>query len=243
MNLTIDIGNSTAKVFIFKGNEIVYGEVWKEIEEKTLVSLFEKYPIKKSILSSVVHHAIAIDNLLAQKTFFINLHHDTPLPISNLYQTPQTLGKDRIASVVGGAYLYPDQHILCIDAGTCITYDFLNKKGEYLGGGISPGMMMRFRAMHHFTAKLPLLDKQRLEGIVGYNTETSMQVGGQLGTLLEIEGFIRKYKEKFGQVTTLITGGDAEYFATQLESKIFAHPNLVLIGLNKILEYNAKLLE
>ena len=228
---------------MFEQDEIVLQFHEKELTVSGLEKLFQEYTIQGAIISSVVNRNEAIENWLKEHTFFIQLNYKTPIPIQNDYKTPQTLGNDRLAAAVGAFALYPNENCLIIDAGTCMTYEFIDAKGSYKGGTISPGMTMRFQSMHEFTAKLPLIEKQRLESFIGFNTETSMRTGAQLGLCLEIEGFYRLYQRQFGQVLLILTGGDAEIIAQHLEEKAIINREIVLIGLNKILDYNVKKLE
>lgn len=238
MNLSIDIGNSRAKLGIFDGQELIKRPVLKKVTVENVSDIIDEFSIQNVILSTVADYPAELDTYLADKTFYVKLTADTPLPIQNDYKTPETLGRDRIAAAVGAWQLHPHQHALVIDAGTCITIDFVHKDGIYKGGTITPGIRLRYKAMHHFTAKLPLVKRQRLDEFIGYSTETSMRVGAQMGAELEIDGFISHYKKEFGEINVLITGGDANYFVSQLKNQIFAHPNLVLTGLNRILEHN-----
>lgn len=228
---------------MFEQNEIVLQFHEKELTIDKLEKLFQEYAIQGAIISSVIHQNKAVENWLKEHTFFIQLNYKTPIPIQNDYKTPQTLGNDRLAAAVGAFALYPNENCLIVDAGTCMTYEFIDAKGAYKGGAISPGMRMRFQSMHEFTAKLPLIEKQRLESFIGFNTETSMRTGAQLGLCLEIEGFYRLYQRQFGQVRLILTGGDAEIIAQHLEEKAIVNREIVLIGLNKILDYNVKKLE
>jgi len=172
-----------------------------------------------------------------KKTYgLVELTEKTKIPIRNGYKTPRTLGKDRLAAVIGAYYMFPKKPCLVIDAGTCITYDFLSKAGTYLGGGISPGMMLRFKAMNDYTAALPLASFSKKAKYIGKNTKESLQSGAQWGFLLEIEGFINKYREQYPGLQVILTGGDSEYLSKNLKTKIFVNPNLVLDGLNKILK-------
>lgn len=238
-NLAIDNGNSSSKVALFKDNVLIKREIWKKSSVDRFQDFIKEHEVEKVILSTVGKMNPDIEEYLKEQGYFISLSYQTPLPIKNLYKTPETLGDDRIAAVMGATVLYPNQPCLVIDIGTCITYDFINEKNEYLGGTISPGIRLRYKAMNQFTANLPLVKRQRLESFIGYSTVTCMRTGAQLGTVHEMDGFIRQYQEKFGKINIIITGGDTEYFVTHLKSEIFAHPNLVLIGLNKILNYNA----
>ncbi len=228
---------------MFEEDEIVLQFHEKELTVNGLEKLFQEYIIQGTIISSVVNRNEVVENWLKEQTFFIQLNYQTPIPIQNDYQTPQTLGNDRIAAAVGAFALYPNENCLIVDAGTCMTYEFIDSKGSYKGGTISPGMTMRFRSMHEFTAKLPLIEKQRLESFIGFNTETSMRTGAQLGLCLEIEGFYKLYQREFGQVRLILTGGDAEIIAQHLEEQAIINREIVLIGLNKILDYNVKKLE
>src|SRR3972149_509463 len=246
MNLVIDIGNSRSKLAVFKDNQQVALTVYNNsIGINDVNKFLEKHKgVKRVILSSVVKHSLKTTKLDAS-TFpgidFIELKSDTPLPIENLYKTPETLGPDRIAVVVGANNKFPNENILVIDAGTCITYDFINSQNRYLGGSISPGINMRFRALNNFTAKLPLLspDKSwRFKKITGVTTDESILSGVLNGTLSEIKGIIEVYRNKFPELKILLTGGDLVFFENELKNDIFADPTLILKGLNEILNYN-----
>lgn len=243
MNLTIDIGNTRTKVALFNKNKLQETHTWENGDWSKLSELITNQKVKKIIYSTVVSIDSDIEQWLKNHFYTLELTADTPLPIYNLYRTPQTLGKDRLAAVVGAYELYPQESCLIIDAGTCITYDILNAEGEFLGGNIAPGIRMRLKAMHTFTAKLPLVKTTDIIEKIGYSTESAMQIGGQWGTVLEMEGYIAWCKEKFGLINVILTGGDADFLGKHLKIKIFAHPNLVHIGLNKILNYNVEILE
>lgn len=244
MQLAIDIGNSSAKLIVFDGNTIIERQKITTLQLDDLRRLFQQYDIRATIVSSVGKEYPVVEHWLEDNTFFVALNHHTPLPIENLYQTPKTLGKDRIAAAVGAKALYPYTNCLVVDAGTCITYEFVDASGKYRGGSIAPGIRMRMQAMHDYTARLPLIEKQRLDSFVGFNTETAMRTGAQLGASLEIEGFLARYEQLYGSVQLMITGGDAEIIAEPLRTNTFIiNKDLVLIGLNKILEYNANILD
>ncbi len=245
MNLIIDIGNTNIKLGLFNSLELEKVIITKNINKQLIDDIFRQFIIEKIIISKVGKElSDGIKSFLESKNIqIIYLSFKTKLPIHNNYQTPKTLGQDRIAGVIGGYELKNPIGTLVIDAGTCITYDFITKEGVYLGGSISPGLSMRFKAMNEFTVALPLLNKQRLNTFVGYNTETSMITGVQSGLTFEIQGFIEEYINKYGQIKVIMTGGDAVYLASLLKNKIFVSAELVLIGLNKILNYNAKFLE
>ncbi|MEI6752573.1 MAG: type III pantothenate kinase [Paludibacter sp.] len=241
MNLCIDRGNSSTKIGIFKENKLVEASVFNNFGLNEITNLFIKFPIEASILSSVVENNDEIIRELKSKSkYFVELTHETALPITNLYETPETLGKDRIAVVVGANFLKSDSDLLVIDAGTAITYDFINHKNEYLGGNIAPGLHMRLQAMHHFTSKLPLVEAEFESPFFGTDTKSAILAGAFQGIIFEIDGYINSLKIKYLQLSTFLTGGSTFYFANKLKNTIFAEKNLVLIGLNRILEYNVQ---
>ena len=242
MNLAIDIGNTRAKLGVFRKGDpkIKKREVWEALNLSDLSEFCAQWKIEQVALSASGQLDSKIERFLNQNFRYIPLDHSTPLPISNKYHTPKTLGKDRLAAAIGAFALYPGEASLIIDAGTCTTYDLLTADKEYLGGNITPGINMRLQAMHHFTAKLPLEKKGAVKNLVGNTTKSALRTGGQLGALLEMEGFIQAYSRQFGLINVILTGGDANYFAKRLKTKIFVNHNLVLIGLNKILAYNVQ---
>ena len=242
MNLIIDIGNSGAKIAIFNEGEIVETFHCSNHSLDCLSMLHSRYPIQKGMLSSVVSLNDTIRQQLNEMPFpVIELNHQTPIPITNLYETPQTLGMDRLAAVVAAHYLKPGHDILVIDAGTCITYDFLDKAGNYHGGSISPGMNMRFKALHEYTDKLPEISPQGANPLYGKTTETAIRSGVIHGIEYEISGYIEQQQKKYPELLVFLTGGDDFSFETKLKSIIFADRFLVLKGLNRILEYNDNL--
>ncbi len=244
MNLVIDIGNTRMKAGVFRNGELVYREAREKWETGDFLALATNHNARNVILSTVAGVVEApLREALEGRFFFLELNAATPLPIKNLYRTPETLGKDRLAAVVGAFALFPGQACLAVDAGTCITYDLLSADGAYLGGNISPGIKMRLKAMHVFTARLPLAEPGPMEDWAGRSTEEALRNGGQLGALLEAEGYLRYCRSRFGSVRGIFTGGDADFFAKNLKSKIFVNHNLVLIGLDQILNYNVKRLE
>ena len=241
MNLIIDVGNSFVKLAVFKDNSLlVKYQVKSKDVLKTLRALRKEYKtIQRAIISSVGKLRKA-DAIYVQKYFeTMVLSSKTRIPFKNLYSTPTTLGIDRIALVSASVEQYPDKNVLIIDAGTCITFDFITNKNHYLGGAISPGVRMRYKALHNFTANLPLLDTEMPKDIVGVSTATSMHSGVVKGVLLEIEGAIQKYKLKYPDLTVILTGGDANFLSKQLKSGIFANSNFLLEGLNFILQFNS----
>jgi type III pantothenate kinase len=203
-----------------------------------LGAITKKYAIKKAVISSVRENASVIsEKINVMNTLIIDQH--TKLPFKNLYKTPETLGTDRIAAIAGAKILYPQAHCLAIDAGTCITFDFIDADNNYHGGSISPGIDLRFKALHNFTARLPLVDRKERTDLMGANTEESMQSGVMRGIAAEIDGMIDSYRGRYPGLKVIICGGDSPFFETNLKQSIFVVPDLVLIGLNRILEYNA----
>ncbi|MCC6727049.1 MAG: type III pantothenate kinase [Saprospiraceae bacterium] len=243
-NLSIDIGNTRTKLAVFRGDEMVANEAWDVLSIDALREYAYNHQVGKTILSSVAKQSDELMAYLKSLPYFLELTTETPLPIAIRYKTPQTLGKDRVAAAVGAWHFYPNENCLVVDAGTCIKMDVVSAKGEFLGGNISPGIEMRLKAMHHFTARLPLAQQgETLPFFLGDSTENALRNGGELGALLEVEAFIGRCKRKFRGLKIVITGGDADFFVSKLKTKIFAHQNLVLAGLNQILKYNAKLFE
>jgi type III pantothenate kinase len=236
MNLVIDSGNTAIKVGVFEKNDLVDKNAFSSIEQ--MHAHLKDATIENILISSVKADADQISATLgkAGKTFILN--HTLPLPVKNLYSTPTTLGVDRLAGACGAQQLFPAQNCLVIDAGTCVTYDFIDKAGAYHGGGISPGLSMRFQAVHTFTAKLPLVPSKSHVALIGNSTETSIQSGVVNGMIAELEGIIHQYRAKFEDLRVILCGGDARFFENQMKASIFASPELVLIGLNSILNYN-----
>ena len=239
MNLVIDIGNTVAKLAAFDGDEL------KEVvfdSNRTLAQLPEfckRYPFERAIAVTVVDLEEAVARSLEGLPFpVLWLDKDTPLPVQNLYETPQTLGYDRIAAVVAANACCPGRDLLVIDAGTCVTYEFVDAQGRYHGGNISPGMQMRFKALHHLTGHLPLVSAEGRMLPMGKDTETAIRAGVLKGMEYEIEGYIRRMKHKYPELLVFLTGGDDFSFDTNLKSIIFADRFLVLKGLNRILGYN-----
>ena len=239
MNLAIDIGNTRTKLGVFDGETLVYKETVERLTASRAKTLLYNHPAADCILSSVSETEPALRELLETETGFVELTADTPLPIANEYSTPKTLGKDRIAAAVGAWTLFPGETCLVIDAGTCITCDVLLKEGIFKGGNISPGIDIRLKAMHVFTARLPLASRSDLGYWIGTSTENALQNGAQWGALWEISALIDHCENELGPVKVVVTGGDAIFFEKNLKRKIFANPDLVLAGLNKILNHYA----
>jgi type III pantothenate kinase len=239
LNLIIDIGNTAAKVALFDGGEMV--EVLTESNQSLdcLEALCVKYPVEQGIVATVIDLSERVLAALVALPFpLLWLDSKTPLPVTNLYETPETLGYDRMAAVVGANEQYPRRDILVIDAGTCITYEFIDSKGQYHGGNISPGMQMRFKALNQFTGRLPLIDSNGRKLPMGRDTETAIRAGVLKGMEYEISGYIESMKHKYPELLVFLTGGDDFSFDSSVKSIIFADRFLVLKGLNRILNYN-----
>lgn len=239
MNLVIDNGNTRTKAFVFENDRVVMSDMDIPVDRSYLEKLLKDYPISKSIVSSVGLFPGALISFLSAHTNLIEFSHNTPVPVQNRYESPGTLGLDRLAGICGAYQLYPAQASLVIDCGTCITYDMVDEKGIYRGGAISPGIRMRFSALHTFTVKLPLLNfDQQAPELIGTDSEKSIYSGVINGTLAEVEGLIGRYKESYPALNVIICGGDTAFFDTHLKNSIFALPNLVSLGLNSIIRYN-----
>lgn len=240
MNLVIDIGNTATKLAVFQGQTLVFDEV---VEKASLIQqvkeTFGRYPnIGQAIVSSVGDFD---EKERAALSIFCTVHfldHNLPTPFKNSYATPQSLGVDRIALAAAAFYQNPHGNTLVIDAGTCITYDMVNDYDEYLGGAISPGVQMRYKAMHEQTTQLPLLTKEVPTDLIGNSTETSMHSGVVHGVCAEIDGLIDQYKSRFRHLTVILTGGDSQFLSKRLKNTIFADSKFLLRGLNCLLEYN-----
>ncbi len=241
MNLAIDIGNTRTKIAVFDKDKAVASITAEAIQEKQLDHLFRRHAVKNCILSAVSSYHGGVNDFISKKSHLIILDSKTPLPIKNLYKTPLTLGKDRIAAAAGAYSLYPGENTLVLDVGTAITCEFINSSGEYLGGGISPGIGLRFKALNAYTDNLPLIEAEHIGFLIGKSTKESILSGVMNGTRMELDGIIGEYSKEHGNLRVLMTGGDAAFFETTLKSKIFVIPNLVLIGLNKILQHNVAL--
>jgi len=238
MYLTIDIGNSFAKLAIFHDGEIVYKERHHKLLVGNVDKLYKKFLFSRAILSSTRVIDKRIITAIQRRYDMIILDHNTAIPIKNLYRTPETLGRDRLAAMVGAYVQYPKQNCVIIDLGTCNTFDLVDKNGTYQGGNISPGVDMKLKAMNHFTSKLPLPVRQYNDDPIGKDTTSALQNGAFWGTIFEIESFIHRMNALFTPLNVILTGGDAEIFGSKLNSKIFVAPNIVLIGLHEILKYN-----
>ena len=241
MNLIIDAGNTFIKWAVFKGDKLVEKSTVDYYDFRTsLKKISQVFPsIDKAIVASVGNFEEQYLEILKKQFKVYLLDHESILPFKNLYKTPKTLGVDRIALVSASVKNYPDKNCLVIDAGTCITYDFIDSKNHYLGGSISPGIRLRYKALHNLTAKLPLLETKQPKNIIGKTTDEAIHSGIIYGVCNEIDGVIDNYKLNYPDLTVILTGGDAKFLSKKLKSTIFANPNFLMQGLNFILKLNS----
>lgn len=237
MNLIIDQGNTATKLAFFEEEKIIKKKTFAKSDQQGLMEyIAENTPkITGALISSVTANHIEIHDI---ETVYLNA--DTPLPVQLNYRTPQTLGKDRIANAVGAWVKNRNKNSLVIDLGTCIKYDLVNSKGAYLGGNISPGLHMRYKALDAFTDKLPLIAPRDFEYGYGTDTDSSILNGVQQGVFHEINGFINRYRKEFEPLTIFMTGGDLNFFEKDFKNSIFADSDLTMIGLNEILKHNVQ---
>ena len=241
MNLIIDIGNTVAKIAIFEEDTVVDVIRGSNHSLDCLSMLCHKYPIDRAIIASVITLSNTIRRQLAKLPFpVVELNYKTPVPIKNQYRTPETLGMDRLAAVVAAHEQQSAHNLLVIDAGTAVTFDFIDRNGCYHGGNISPGIYTRFKTLNACCDKLPLIERNGDTPDYGYDTETAIRSGVIKGMEFEICGYIHQMREKYPDLLVFLTGGDNFSFDSNLKSIIFADRFLVLKGLNRILNYNVK---
>lgn len=239
MHLAVDIGNTKIKAAVFEGAALLEKVIFEKNEAvKNFQIFFKKHPnITHTILSSVGKEDNELLLLLEKSSSLIKIGRDTVFPFKNKYETPATLGIDRMVLSAGAVLQYKGANRLVIDAGTCITYDFIDSNDNYLGGAISPGLQLRYSAMHNFTAKLPLLYPEMPLQYIGNSTKESMHSGVVNGVLHELEGFVKQYSEQYQELTIILTGGDADFLAKRLKNTIFANSNFLLESLNLLYLY------
>lgn len=242
MNLIIDIGNSLSKIAIFDKGEIVQITSSDKLNIAQLNGLKLKYPgLDSAILSSVVDvDAGLLKFMKSGYRCFIEFDQDTNVPLENFYESKETLGPDRIAAAVGGVTLFPWKDLLVIDAGTAVTYDLIDKNNRFLGGNISPGLNMRFKALNEFARKLPIVNCADRWTKIGKTTEEAIRAGVQNGMIFEMDGTIDHVLKEWPDCQVILTGGDSFFFDKKLKNTIFVKFEITLIGLNRILEYNAE---
>lgn len=242
MLLAVDAGNTKIKAAVFEDDVLLERFVFDTGDAlKKIKNIFLAYPqIASSILSEVGNYPPELLSLLDQHSNFLRFNRESRVPFTNSYATPATLGIDRIVLAAGSVLQFPRTNRLVIDAGTCVTYDFTDVTDNYLGGAISPGLRLRYEAMHNFTAKLPLLTSEMPTGYIGNSTATSMHSGVVNGLLYEIEGFVSHYEKDYGSLAIIVTGGDAEFLAKRLKNTIFANSNFLLESLRLLYQYSNK---
>lgn len=242
LNLVIDIGNSRTKIALFNEHDLMFNVPVEKFSADHARLLRNEHPqLDRAILSSVKPYDEELKSFLKNNfSYFLELDDKTRLPIENLYETPETLGKDRLAAAVGANELFPDQNLLIIDAGTAVTYDLVSDKNQFLGGNISPGLEMRYKALNQFTGRLPLVGPSDYYQQIGRNTIEAIRAGVQNGLIFEMEQTIELFNRNYQNLQIIMTGGDSYFFDKKLKYSIFVHFNLTLIGLNRILEHNAE---
>ena len=236
--LCLDLGNTRLKWAVFSHGEIVHTGVLQDDGVKDLRKCLDDYTPDKSILSSVVDHSLVLEELLKDRTRFHKLDHRSRVPITTPVGKPETIGADRLALVVAAAHYFPDKNNLVIGLGSAITYNYINRFHQFIGGSISPGMEMRFKSLQLFTAKLPLVKPHWNFPLAGYDTKTNIQSGVIFGMDKEIDGVIEAYEERYENMHILMTGGDAHYFMPFLKKAITVDPDLIFKGLYTICEFN-----
>jgi len=238
MNLVLDFGNTRVKAALFENQKIISRNIYSNVKE--LIDDKPFYHKASHIIIGTVtsEHQLFIESV-KEKNKILLFEAKTPIPLKNLYMSASTLGSDRIAASIGAWSFFPDQNVLTIDAGTCIKYNFVNSQNEYIGGAISPGILMRLKAMNHYTSRLPLIEPDfNYEKLTGQSTQESLLSGALIGAVAEVDEMINRYNREHKNLMVALTGGDSVYLSKQLKNRIFANPDLVLAGLNTILNFN-----
>jgi type III pantothenate kinase len=239
MYLIIDIGNTRVKTALYREENLFEIFAFKKVEfHHKIEKIAKKYTIVKTIIASVGKLTEEDRQFLTHNFDYIELDSSTPVPFINNYDTPDTLGVDRIALVAAAVHLFPKTNLLVIDAGTCITFDFVTANNEYLGGAISPGIQTRYNSLSDYTANLPRLSKEHPSFFIGANTNDSIHSGVVNGVCKEIDGVIEQYRASYKKLTIVLTGGDADFLSSQLKSSIFVRPFFLIEGLYSILKFN-----
>ena len=241
MNFIIDIGNTRIKLAFFTNKNVIFQKTFLYNEDIDLNGFIKKYSPQKCIISATGKVPEELKNTVSGAIpYIVYLNYRTPLPIKNLYKSPETLGYDRIAGATEAYNMFPGENVLIIDIGSAITYDILTQDAEFLGGNISPGINMRAEALNKHTENLPLTRVSTNHPLIGRNTDEALSAGIMNGIYYEITGYIAEFETKYKNLKIIMTGGDAFYFESKLKNTIFAEPNLITKGLNRILIYNAK---
>ena len=238
MNLILDVGNSLLKIALFKKSQLIQKFKFTENYKRNIEDIISENNVTHSIISNVGRIDDSIINILKESTNLLLVSNQLKFPFKNLYKSKNTLGQDRLALVSAAAFKFPKENVLIVDAGSCITYDFKNNNNEYLGGGISPGILMRFKSLNTFTSNLPLIDFDSIHQLIGNNTKNSINSGVINGTTSEINGIIQQYCEEFKNIRIILTGGDSKFLLKRIKNTIFADQNFLTKGLNSLLEAN-----
>src|SRR3984957_15059023 len=236
--LCFDFGNTRMKCGVFTDGQFVEELVLEDDRDETIRAILARFPPARSILSSVIHHNPGLEAALKNETQFHKLDHNSKIPITTPVGKPDTIGADRLALTAAAVTLFPGTNNLVIGLGSAITYNYVNKYREFIGGSISPGMEMRFKSLQTFTAKLPLVKADWNFPLAGYDTRTNILSGVILGMAKEVDGMIEAYEEKYDNFNVLLSGGDSVYFTRHLKKKIFADPHLIYKGLYAISAFN-----
>ena len=238
MNLILDVGNSLLKIALFKKSQLIQKFKFTENYKRNIEDIISENNVTHSIISNVGRIDDSIINILKESTNLLLVSNQLKFPFKNLYKSKNTLGQDRLALVSAAAFKFPKENVLIVDAGSCITYDFKNNNNEYLGGGISPGILMRFKSLNTFTSNLPLIDFDSIHQLIGNNTKNSINSGVINGTISEINGIIQQYCKEFKNIRIILTGGDSNFLLKRIKNSIFADQNFLIKELNYLLEAN-----
>ncbi|MBP8764259.1 MAG: type III pantothenate kinase [Ferruginibacter sp.] len=238
ITLCFDFGNSRKKLAVFSNKKIIAERILYTDTSGEIETLLHEFKPQKSILSSVINHNPGIEDTLKEKTHFHKLSVATKLNFTAPVGKPETIGADRLAIAAAAVHFFPKKNNLVIGLGSCITFNFISQQHEFLGGAISPGMQMRFKAMHEFTAMLPLVEEDWNFPLIGYDTRTNLQSGVLHGMASELDGIINRYRDKYRNFNVVLTGGNTAHFASRLKNKIFADPNFLFKGLYALSQYN-----
>ena len=240
MNLVIDIGNTSVKVYLFENDQIVSKKILNEASLINHVkSLSKDYNIKNIICSSVTKgYKTQLAKLFKDIEYYELSDEKLNIPFYNNYKTKNSLGQDRVGLVSAAYFKFPNANCLVVDIGTCITYDFIDSKNIYHGGAISPGIKMRYNSLNKFTSNLPLLKFKNVDKIIGYSTDESIHIGVSNGIIGEINEYINRLEEKYLKLNVIITGGDSAFLLNKIKNAIFEDQDFLAIGLNNILKYN-----
>jgi type III pantothenate kinase len=238
--LCLDFGNSLMKAALCNEEQLIKMWSFEKDEVHILNDIIKEFSPQKFILASVINHDASIEKVVSQDSLLHVVSNKSILNFEIKIAKPESIGADRLALMAAASHYFPNHNTLVISLGTCITYNFINQYGHFLGGAISPGLEMRFKALHHFTAQLPLYESEPNIPLIGYDTKTNIQSGVAHGMISEIDGIIEKYKQKYNHINVILTGGNSFDFASQLKNKIFADAYFLFKGLYVLSELNNK---